>query len=111
LPNLNYRKGAAFERRFLIDLLDGKIAWRSTQLKAIKAQRFTASKGICDVWWLDEFGKHHEAQLKYATKAKPYISPGELDTLKGFAKEMDGKIVVWLVKKQFRKPIEMELLN
>lgn len=111
MVNHNYRIGSSFERRFVNDLLAGRITWKHTPLKAIRANRFYASKGICDVYWVDEHGKYHEGQLKYSTKVKPYISPGELETLKKFAKEMEGKIIVWLVKKQYRKPIEMELLN
>lgn len=110
MPNLNHRKGTAFEGRFINDLLNGKIGYRNTPLKALKGSRFPASKGVCDVWWINEFGKHNEAQLKYS-KNTPYISPNELLKLKEFAKEMDGKIIVWLVKKQYRKPISMELIT
>lgn len=112
MPNLNYRKGSSFERRFINDLLKDRIVLKyKTPLHAIESGRFPASKGICDVWWINEFGKFNEAQLKYSSKGKPSISPGELANLKKFAKEMDGKIVVWLVKKQYRKPISVELIT
>lgn len=111
MPNLNYRKGSAFERRFIKDLLDDKITYGSITLHALKADRFPASSGVCDVWWCNEFGKHNEAQLKYSSKKEPYITPTELANLKKFAKEMDGKIIVWLVKKQAHKPMSMELVT
>ena len=100
MPNLNYRKGVSFERRFVNDLLKSR--------KAIVANRFYASKGVTDVWWVDEEGRHNEAQLKFSSIKKPYISPAEMQKLELFATDMDGKILVWLVKKQSRKPIIME---
>jgi len=102
MPNLNYRKGASFEGRFIAKLLRDKIA--------IRAGRFPASKGVTDVWWVDERGRHNEAQLKFSSITKPYISPQELQKLKVFAMDMNGKILVWLVKKQARKPLDMRLI-
>ena len=100
MPNKNFRKGTAFESRFLAKLIaDGK---------AVKGARFYASRGITDLWWVDKAGAHHEAQLKFSSVAEPYISPTELTTLKEFAEEMGGIIKVWLVKKQSRKKIFME---
>ena len=100
MPNKNYRKGASFESRFITNLKkDGY---------AIKAGRFYASKGVTDVWWVDDKGHHNEAQLKFSSKTTPYISPAEMQKLELFATDMDGKILVWLVKKQSRKPIIME---
>lgn len=100
MPNLNYRKGASFEARFLVKLIkDGK---------AVKGGRFYASKGITDIWWVDNQGRHNEAQLKFSSNKEPYISPRELQKLKIFATDMIGKIIVWLVKKQSRKPLTME---
>ncbi len=100
MPNKNYRKGASFESRFIANLLkDGH---------AVKAGRFYASRGVTDVWWVDDKGHHNEAQLKFSSKGIPYISPGEMQKLKLFATDMDGKILVWLVKKQSRKPLFME---
>ena len=99
MPNKNYRKGASFESRFISNLLKNS--------DAIKAGRFYASKGVTDVWWVDKYGIHHEAQLKYSKK-NPYISPHEMQGLRVFAREMEGIMKVWLVKKQSRKPIIME---
>jgi len=100
MPNKNYRKGASFESRFLGQLLKYG--------DAVKGGRFYASKGVTDVWWVDEKGHHNEAQLKFSSKTKPYISPSEMQKLELFATDMDGKILVWLVKKQSRKRMIME---
>ena len=100
MPSRNYRIGSSFESRFIKKLVRDGIA--------VKAGRFYASKGITDVWWVDYNGKHNEAQLKFSSKKEPYISPKELEKLKLFATDMNGKILVWLVKKQSRKPISME---
>lgn len=100
MPNKNYRKGASFESRFISNLLKYG--------DAIKAGRFYASKGVTDVWWVDDKGHHNEAQLKFSSKKIPYISPSEMQKLELFATDMDGKILVWLVKKQSQKPIIME---
>jgi len=103
MPNLNYRRGTSFEARFLANLIKNK--------DAVKAGRFYASKGITDVWWVDTKGVHNEAQLKFSSKTKPYISPHELEDLKRFARRMKSYMKIWLVKKQSRKPLVMELLN
>jgi len=100
MPNKNYRKGASFESRFVTNIVKYG--------GAVKAGRFFASKGITDVWWVDEKGHHNEAQLKFSSITKPYISPAEMEKLEIFATDMNGKILVWLVKKQSRKPIIME---
>jgi len=100
MPNKNYRKGSSFESRFVAKLI--------REGKAIKGGRFYASKGITDVWWVDQTGKHNEAQLKYSGIKDPYISPAEMDNLKSFAKEVGDKILIWIVKKQFRKAITMQ---
>jgi len=103
MPNLNYRKGTQFEARFIANLLKNE--------DAVKAGRFYASKGITDVWWVDIKAVHNEAQLKFSSKQKPQISSRELETLKHFARKMKPYMKVWLIKKQSRKPINMELLN
>ena len=103
MPNLNYRKGASFEARFIANLIKNE--------DAVKAGRFFASKGITDVWWVDIKGVHNEAQLKFSSKKKPYISPHELEDLKRFARRMKKYMKIWLVKKQSLKKLEMELLN
>ena len=95
--------GASFEARFLTQLIRNK--------DAVKGGRFYASKGFTDVWWVDLKGIHNEAQLKFSSKKNPYISPHELEDLKLFARKMKGYMKIWLVKKQTRKPIDMELLN
>ena len=102
LSNKNYISGAGFESRFIRHLIHIG--------QAVKAGRFFASKGITDVWWVDQNGIHNEAQCKYS-KNKPYIRPQELRRLKSFAKLVSGIIKVWIVKRQSRKPIVMEALN
>ena len=103
MPNKNYKAGAGFEARFIAKLIKEGIA--------VKAGRFYASKGVTDVWWVDIEGVHNEAQLKFSSKTKPYISPHELEDLKLFARQMKGFMKIWIVKKQSRKKLEMELLS
>lgn len=103
MPNLNYRKGVSFEARFIAKLLKDEIS--------IKGGRFYHSEGITDVWWVSQDGRHNEAQLKFSSKQEPYISPAEFKKLQVFATDMNGKIIVWLVKKQSRKPIDMRLIT
>jgi len=103
MSNKNYRKGASFEARFLAKLIKDD--------KAVKGGRFYASRGVTDIWWADYQGRHNEAQLKFSSIREPYISPDEIEKLKVFATEMTGKIIVWLVMKQFRKPITMERIG
>ena len=103
MPNKNYISGRNFESRFLANLLE--------KGNAVKGGRFHASKGITDVWWLDKNGIHHEAQLKFSSKRRPTIGDMELQELTKFAHEMNKYMKVWLVKKQGRKPIEMELIT
>jgi len=103
MPNKNFRSGTAFEARFLAQLIKNN--------DAVKGGRFFASKGITDVWWVDTKGVHNEAQLKFSSKTKPYISPHEFEDLKLFARRMKSYMKIWLVKKQSRKPLVMELLN
>lgn len=100
MPNRNYLKGTSFESRFISNIVKCG--------DAVKAGRFYASKGITDVWWVDNLGRHNEAQLKFSSKTEPYISPAEMQKLELFATDVDGKILVWLVKKQSRKPMIME---
>ena len=103
MPNKNFRSGTAFEARFINNLLKNE--------DAVKAGRFFASKGITDVWWVDTKGVHNEAQLKFSSKTKPYISPHELENLKLFARRMKKYMKIWLVKKQSRKKLEMEIMT
>ena len=103
MPNKNYRRGTSFEARFIAKLIRNE--------DAVKAGRFYASKGITDVWWVDIEGVHNEAQLKYSSIKQPYITPHEMEDLKRFARRMKGYMKIWLVKKQARKKLEMELVT
>jgi Holliday junction resolvase len=103
MVNKNYRKGSSFESRFIANLLRNE--------DAVKGGRFYASKGITDVWWVDVKGVHNEAQLKFSSIKKPYISPNEMEELKRFARQMKNYMKIWLIKKQSRKKIEMELVT
>lgn len=103
MVNKNFRSGTAYEARFLANLLRNE--------DAVKGGRFYASKGITDVWWVDVKGVHNEAQLKFSSKKKPYISPHELEDLKRFARRMKSYMKVWLVTKQSRRKQVMELLT
>ena len=103
MPNLNYRKGSSFESRFISNLIKNG--------DSVRGGRFYASKGITDVWWVDIKGVHNEAQLKFSSIKKPYISPHELEDLQRFARRMKGYMKIWLVKKQSRKKLEMELVS
>jgi len=103
MPNLNYRKGASFEGRFIANLLKNG--------DSVKGGRFFASKGITDVWWVDIEGVHNEAQLKFSSIMEPRITPHELEDLQRFARQMSKYMKIWLIKKQSRKPIVMELLS
>lgn len=103
MVNKNYRIGSSFEARFIANLLKNG--------DSVKGGRFFGSKGITDCWWVDVNGVHNEAQLKFSSKTKPYISPYELENLKRFARQMKGYMKIWLVKKQSRKAVEMELLS
>ena len=103
MVNKNFRSGTAFEARFLANLIKNE--------DAVKGGRFYASKGITDVWWVDIKGVHNEAQLKFSSIKKPYISPHELEDLKLFARQMKGFMKIWLIKKQSRKKLEMELVR
>ena len=103
MPNKNYISGRNFESRFIANLLE--------KGNAVKGGRFHASKGITDVWWVDKKGIHHEAQLKFSSIRRPVIGDLELNELTKFAHEMRDYMKIWLVKKEARKPVEMELLN
>ena len=98
MPNLNYRRGASFERRFVNELLKSE--------RAIISNRFYASKGVMDVYWVDQDGRYNEAQLKYS-KNKPYISPKEREIICKYAAKYH-QITVWIILKSFRKKTEWE---
>ena len=99
--NRNYISGSNFERRFLAKL--------KREGRAIKGERFYASKGITDLYWVDKFGSYHEAQLKYS-KTKPYIHPKERKRLSEYAERFFPQVTVWLVMKSARKPESMEVV-
>ncbi len=103
MPNKNFRSGTAFEARFINSLLRNG--------DSVKGGRFFASKGITDVWWVDINGVHNEAQLKFSSIKEPYISPNEMEDLKRFARQMKNYMKIWLVKKQSRKKLQMELVT
>lgn len=101
MPNLNYRKGATYERRFVNDLLKSG--------RAIKANRFFASRGVTDVYWVEQDGRYCEAQLKYTSSRdkKAYISPKERDTICEYAAKYH-QITVYIILKSWRKEAEWE---
>lgn len=101
--NKNCSSGASFEARFIDKLLK--------RGGAVNAGRFYTSKGFTDVWWVDKKGIHHEAQVKYFTFEKPYISPADLVDLKKHAERMSDYMRIWLVKKRAHEPIIMELIS
>ena len=103
MVNKNYRRGSSFESRFIANLLQNE--------DAVKCGRFYASKGITDVWWVDINGVHNEAQLKFSSIKEPYITPNEMEKLKQFARQMKNYMKIWLVKKQSRKKLQMELVT
>lgn len=96
MPNLNYRIGSSYERRFVNDLLKSR--------RAIKANRFYASRGITDVFWVEQDGRYCEAQLKYTSSKdkKAYISPKERDRIIEYAAKYH-QITVYIVLKSYRQ--------
>ena len=103
MVNKNYRSGYGFENRRIKELLEKKIA--------IRGDRNYASRGICDLWWVDQKGKVHEEQLKYSRIRCPRISTEEFTSLIQYALDVEGKIKVSLVSKQSRKPVMIWELN
>ena len=99
MPNKNYRIGASFERRFVNDLLKSG--------RAIKENRFFASRGIMDIFWVEQDGRYCEAQLKFSSKSKAYISPKERDTVCEYAAKYN-QITCYIVLKSYRQDAEWE---
>lgn len=101
MPNKNYLIGTTYERRFCNDLKKSG--------RAIIANRFYASKGVTDVYWVEQDGRYCEAQLKYTSSRdqKAYISPKERETVCEYAKKYH-QITIWIVLKSFRKEVEWE---
>lgn len=97
----HYKNARDFESKFLAQLQE--------RGHSIKGSRFYGSQGITNVWWVSPQGTHNEAKIRYSSK-KPHIAPHQMQQLREFARKVDGQIVVWLVKKQARKTVEMELV-
>lgn len=98
----NKKKGNAFETRFL---------QKMKSIGATRIHRHYGSIGITDVEWTDKEGQKHEAQLKFSSKKTPYISQKEAEELYDYAKSKTDGTIVWLVKKQAYKPMNMKRLN
>lgn len=99
LPNKNYLSGRLYEQRFVSQRL---------RSGAVVAKRFYASRGITDVYWVDDGGTYREAQLKYS-KTAPYISKAERAELEEYARKMP--FPVYLVMKTFRQPDDWEMIR
>jgi len=54
MPNKRYVQGRNFEYACL--------AIAKKKYSAVKGARYYASRGICDIWWVDHTGKFNEAQ-------------------------------------------------
>ena len=77
----NKAKGFSYERRRLKEIREaGGYGFRAF-----------ASKGIVDLVYVDGSGVGHLEQLKFSSKGKARISNAELERLKNFAKQWDGK--------------------
>ena len=93
MPNRNYKIGASYESRFCDSIKNSG--------RAIIAKRFFASKGVTDVYWVEQDGRYCEAQLKYS-KVRAYISPKERDRVCEYAKKYH-QVTVWIVLKTWRQ--------
>lgn len=95
----NYRKGSGFEYRWLEKLR--KLP------NFVRGERFFASKGKTDVWYIlqtDKGPEYHEDQLKYGTKNYGVIPTEEFIELLNYAMDNEGKMKISLVTKMSRKP-------
>lgn len=95
MPNSEYIQGRNYEYRVLYKLKEQK--------KSIDGGRFPASKGVCDIWWIDQDGKRNEAQCKHSSKGAARMSPAEMDSLIEYAQNHPD-INVWLYAKGFKTP-------
>ena len=92
-------------------------SYEGRRLKDIRSSggygfRAFGSKGIVDLVYVDGAGVGHLEQLKFSSKGKARISNAELERLKSFAKQWDGKAChVSLVIKNFRKEAVVTKLN
>jgi len=92
----NKAKGFSYERRRLKEVREaGGYGFRAF-----------GSKGIVDLVYVDGAGVGHLEQLKFSSKGKAYISPKELERLKTFAKQWDGKAchVSVVLKNAYEEP-------
>lgn len=106
MVNKNYRKGAGFEYRRLEYLL--------SQPDVVKGNRFYASKGICDLYYVKTDGTYHEEQCKYTSDKKrnfPYISTEEFLELLQYGLDHEDVIHVYLVSKKSHQPVSVWKLN
>jgi len=77
----NKSRGFSYERRRLKDIRNsGGYGFRAF-----------GSKGIVDLVYIDGNGVGHLEQLKFSSKGKARISTAELERLKNFARQWDGK--------------------
>lgn len=92
----NKTKGFSYERRRLKEV-------RSSGGYGFRA---FGSKGIVDLVYIDGAGVGHMEQLKFSSKGKAYISPKELERLRAFAKQWDGKAchVSVVLKNAYEEP-------
>jgi len=91
-------------------------SYESRRLKEIKRNggwgfRAFGSKGIVDLVYIDGAGVGHMEQLKFSSKGKAYIPPRELERLKNFAKQWDGKAchVSVVLKNAYEEPKVIKL--
>lgn len=89
----NYAVGSSYENRFTHEMMKNG---------AIISKRFYASKGITDVYWVDQDCKYNEAQLKYSSKT-PRISKKELARLKAYARLNPFPVYLIMKSKKVRK--------
>ena len=103
--NKNYRAGSGYEYRRLDRLKEDPCF--------VKGERFYASRGICDIWYVRKEGEkltYYEEQCKYS-KTKATISTEEFIRLLNYAMDNEGKIKVALTSKVSRQPEQVWWLN
>ena len=101
MPNKRYVQGRNFEYACL--------AKAKQKFNLIKGARYYASRGICDIWWVDKYGKFNEAQCKHSHKSTVPISNAERERLKAYADKMRGISTVYLAYKLKGKPARFVL--
>lgn len=105
MPSRQYKMGRGFEYRRIKELLKSG--------EVVKAERFYASKGICDIYYVKKDGKYFEEQCKYTSNSRkvPYISTEEFLDLLQYALEHEGTINVCLTSGRARKRTKVWKLN